>query len=160
MKLPKLSLSTGEYVVPEPGSYTMELASYTDPEPSSFDPDKLRFSMTFRIVDDADFEGVEVRQFYGWSMHASSKLFPVIRALRGGAEIDEDDEIDLDELIGRKVVGMVEVVEKPRRDNPAEMARFANVVGVSPLRRKKEAAPAGATNGKRKPAWEDDEDAA
>lgn len=152
MKLPKMSTSTGEFVVPEPGVYTMELLSYTEPAPSAFDPEKLRFSMTFGIVDDEEFEGAEVRQFYGFSMHPKSKLAPVVKALRGGMEIGEDEEIDLDELIGRRIMGTVDVVEKPRTDGTGT-ARFANLVAASPVKRRKTEAA------KTRPAW-DDEDAA
>lgn len=157
MKLPKLSTSTGEFVVPEPGIYKMELLSYTEPTPSAFDPEKLRFSMTFAIVDDEEFEGAEVRQFFGYSMHAKSKLLPVIKALLGGAEVSEDDEIDLDDLIGKRIMGTVDVTEKPRTDGMGT-ARFANLVAAAPLKRKKLAEETAAP--KRKSAWDDEEDAA
>lgn len=162
MKLPKLTKSTGEFKVAEPGVYKMELVSYTEPVEDRFNPDRQRFSMTFSIIEDVqgddEFAGCEVRQFFNYSMHERSKLVPVVQALLGGAEIDEDAELDLDDLIGRRVIGTVVISEKPRRDNPAEMARFANLASAAPIKKKK--ADAEAPAAKRKSAWDDEEDAA
>lgn len=162
MKLPKLSSSTGEFVVPEPGVYKMELVSYSEPEQSTFNPDKLRFSMTFTIIEDVqgddEFAGCDVRQFFGYSMHPKSNLYPVVQALLGGGEIPDDVEIDLDEMIGRRILGTIAITEKPRRDNPSEIARFANLASAAPIKKKKVEAEAAAA--KRRSSWDDEEDAA
>lgn len=160
MKLPKISSSTGEFKVADEGAYKMEFTAYTEPSTDRFNENRMRFMMTFTIVEDmegdTEFAGCEVRQFFSFSMHENSKLRPVVQALMGGAEIGEDDELELDELIGRRIIGTVTHSLKPRRDNPTEMARFANLGSATPIKKRKTTADAAVT---RKQAW-DDEDAA
>lgn len=157
MKLPMVTKGGSDYKVPEPGIYKMELLAYSDPVASKFNEDKTRFSVTFGIVDDDDFDGAEVRAWYDYDMNEGKKLYKLVRALMGGAEIGDDDEIDLDALIGKRIMGTVDVVEKPRNDGMG-MAKFANLMAAAPIKRKKVAEETAAP--KRKSAWDDEEDAA
>lgn len=145
MLLPRKSEATSEFIVPEDGVYTLELIGFDDPVASSFDADKERIKLKFAVIDDEEYDGVEVHQWYGVSMHVRARLYGVVKALRGGADIDEHEDIDLEDLIGKKVQGTLEQVTKPRRDNPEEKVTFANVVSVAPIRRKKNAVGTGAS---------------
>lgn len=145
MLLPRKSESTGDFVVPEDGIYTMELIGFDEPVESAFDPEKQRIKLKFQIVEDEEYDGVEVHQWYGLSMHIRAKLYPVIKALRGGEDIDEDEEVDLEDLIGKKIQGTLEQITKPRRDDASQTATFANLVAASPLRRKKTAVGTGSS---------------
>lgn len=145
MKLPRVVDSHGEFIIPDPGVYQMEFAAYGEPQPSRFDDGKLRIPLTFRICDGDEFDGAEIRQWYGWTMHPQSRLYPVIKALLG-RDPEEDEEIDLEDLIGRRIMGTVEIVEKPST-NGNGTARFANLVAAAPVRRKaKGGAPAPANS--------------
>lgn len=135
-----------EFQVPDPGVYLMEFVAYDEPGPSVYDPDKESIKLKFRIVDE-DFEGLELKQTYGWSTHPKSKLYPVLKALNGGADIDfdEPDEDgyypDLDDFLNKRFLGTIDTVTKPRRDNPKESATFANLVAASPVKKKKRTEP-------------------
>lgn len=135
-----------EFVVPDAGVYLMEFVAYDEPAPSSFDPDKESIKLKFRIVDE-DYEGVELKQTYGWSTHPKSKLYPVLKALNGGADIDFDEADedgnypDLDDFLNKRFLGTIDTVTKPRRDNPKETATFANLVAASPVKKKKRTEP-------------------
>lgn len=148
--LPKPSESQGDFTLPDPGMYTVEFIGYDGPEQSTFDPEKSIVWMRFNIINDDDFQGTEIKQLYGWSMHPTmSKLYPVVKALNGG-QYDDDAELDLDDLIGNTMLATVEHIEKASRNNPGEMRTFARITGAAPVRRKK-AKPAP------KPPVEDDE---
>lgn len=136
-QLPRKSESTGEFITPDAGVYTLEFMGYDDPVPSSFDEDKLRMKLKFEVVDDEEYEGVTVNQWYGVSMHVRSKLYPVIKALRGGQEIDEDEDINLDELIGARIQGTLDKIEKPDKNDPTRTIEFPVLVAASPIRKKK-----------------------
>lgn len=139
-KLPSPAQSQTEFVLPDPGVYTVEFTDYDGPKPSSFDADKETIELTFTIREDEDYEGQKIRQYFGFSMHPQAKLYGAVKALVGG-EIDEDEELDLDDLLGKRAMGTVTIKEKPRRDNPSEMARFPRIDAFSPIRRKKRRQP-------------------
>lgn len=152
--LPKPSESQGDFTLPDPGMYKVEFVGYDGPEQSTFDPEKSIVWMKFNILEDEDFQGTQIKQLYGWSMHPTmSKLYPVVKALNGGT-YDDDAELDLDDLIGNLMMATVEHVEKASRNNPGETRTFARITGAAPVRRKKpKPAPKPAVN-----EFDDDED--
>lgn len=135
--LPKPSESQGDFTLPDPGMYTVELISYDGPEQSMYDAEKSIVWLEFNILNDEDFQGTTIKQLYGWSMHPTmSKLYPVIKALNGGT-YDDDAELDLDDLVGNRMMATVEHVEKASKNNPGETRTFARITGAAPIRRKK-----------------------
>lgn len=150
----------------EEGIHKMRLTGVSDPVLSSFKKpngdDKWQVILTFQIDDeDSDSDGEELRFYASISMHPKSNMYPVVKALLGGQEIDADQEIDLDDLIGKHVLGTVTHVQKPSRNNPGQMATFANLTGFAPLRKKKktvEPAPSKTAKPAPKAAAQTDDD--
>lgn len=138
--LPSRNQSKGDFQIPDEGVYTAEFTAYGEAQVSQFDANKQRIELTFTIVDDDDFDGVEVKQWFGLTMHEQSHLYPVVKALLG-EEVDPDDEIDLEDLIGKRCQIAVVHKTKPRKDGSGE-ATFANIDSATPLRRKKKTAAA------------------
>lgn len=136
--LPSRNASKGEYQIPDEGSYVAEFTAYGEAQVSQFDANKQRIELTFTIVDDEDFEGLEIKQWFGLTMHEQSKMYPVVKALIGG-DVDPDEEIDLEDLIGKRCQITVTHTTKPRKDGTGE-ATYANIDSATPLRRKKKAA--------------------
>lgn len=142
--LPIPSESKAEFTVVEPGVYTLEFTNYDGPMTSNYDPDKETIQLEFTVRDDDEFDGSKIKQYYGFTMHPTmSKLYPVVKALLGGT-IDDDAELELSDLIGRKVLGTIDTVTKPRKDNPKEMSTFARLVSAAPLRRSRSRVAEGA----------------
>jgi hypothetical protein len=153
MKLPKVSESNAEFIVPDAGVYKMQFTEYDDPILSTFKKtngeDQYRIKLVFTIRDeDSEFDGADIYAWYGWSMHAKSKLYPIIKALVG-REIGEDEEPDLDDLLNNYIMGTLDVVTKPGDNGPRT---YANLVAASPVRKKKVVKPAPP------PVVEDDEE--
>jgi hypothetical protein len=144
MKLPKPSDSSADFIVPDAGVYKMEFTDYDEPTLSKYKnertgEDQYRIKLVFTIRDeDSDFDGVDIYAWYGWSMHPKAKLYPIVKALVGG-EIADDDEPDLDELIGKFIMGTLDTVTK---DSDTGKRTYANLVAASPVRKKKVVKPA------------------
>lgn len=159
MKLPKPSDSGGDFVVPEPGVYKMEFTDYDEPVLSTFKKkngdDQYRIKLVFTIRDEeSDYDGEEIWAWYGWSMHEKSHLYPVIKALLG-RDIEDDEEPDLDELLGKFIMG---TLDNKTKDNGKT---FANLIAASPVRRKgKEAKAPAKPAPKAEESDETEEDAA
>jgi hypothetical protein len=157
MKLPKPSESKGDFQVPDPGVYRMEFTSYDEPELSRFKKengdDAWRVKLEFVIRDEeSDFDGSKVMAWFSWSMHPKSKLYPIVKAMLG-REIDDDEEPDLDELIGTHIMGTLDH-KTSKRDDGSERT-FANLIAASPVRKKK---PSLAAPPKKAPAPVADDD--
>jgi hypothetical protein len=144
MKLPKPADSTADFVVPDAGVYRMEFTDYDEPALSKYKnertgEDQYRIKLVFTIRDEeSEFDGVDIYAWYGWSMHPKAKLYPIVKALVGG-EIADDDEPDLDELIGKFIMGTLDTVTK---DSDTGKRTYANLVAASPVRKKKVVKPA------------------
>jgi hypothetical protein len=137
MRLPKPSNSTAEFTVPDAGVYKMEFTDYDEPAISQYKKkngdDQWRIKMVFTIRDDDDYEGEEIWAWYGWSMHPKAKLYPIIKALLG-REIEEDDEPDLDDLVGKHIMGTLDNVTKTTENGTRT---YANLIAASPVRKAK-----------------------
>jgi hypothetical protein len=143
MKLPSPSSSTSEFIVPDAGVYKMEFTDYGEPVLGTFKKangeDAYRIKLVFTIRDEeSEFDGADIYAWYGWSMHPKAKLYPIVKALVGG-EIADDDEPDLDELIGKFIMGTLDVVTK---DSETGKRTYANLIAASPVRKKKIVKPA------------------
>lgn len=142
MKLPKPSDSNADFKVPEPGVYRMRLTDYDEPVVSTFKKkngdDQYRIKLVFTIEDpESDFHAEEIWAWFGWSMHPKSRLYPVVKALLA-RDIDEDEEPDLDDLVGKAIMG---TVDNTTRTVDGMEKTYANLVAASPVRRKKGDAP-------------------
>lgn len=174
--LPSQKSSTSEFSMPDEGIHRMKLLRYDEPTLSQYKKpngdDKWQVKMTFEIDDDeSESDGEQINYFASLSMHPKSSMYPFVKAALGGAEIDPDEEIDLDDLLGKHFLGTVTHVEKPSRTTPGTMATFANVTGFAPIRRKKKAQPDATPQKPATPApnakdadgddiWDDDETSA
>lgn len=162
MKLPKPSDSNADFVIVDEGVYRMEFTKYEGPLESTFRNDdgspKFRVKLFFTIRDDeSDFDGEVVSQYFGYSMHPTkSKLYPIVKAI-AGREPDEDEELDLDELLGRIVMGTVGH-DKKVKDGQERI--YANLVSASPVRKKKSAAAPPPPPVEEDDPFEEEEDAA
>jgi len=138
--LPKPSDSTGDFIVPEPGVYTLEFIGFDGPKQSPFDPDKQQIELQFEVVDDDEYTGVKIKKFCGWTMHKTmSALYPIVKGL-AGRDIEDDEDFQLDDCIGTKVQGTIVNVTKPSKRNPGEEVTFANIDSVVAIRRRRQAA--------------------
>lgn len=146
MRLPKPSASTSEFVVPDAGVYTMEFTDYNEPEISMYKKangeDQWRIKLVFTIRDDDDYAGEEIWAWYGWSMHPKAKLYPIVKALLG-RDIDEDEDPDLDDLLGKRIMGTLDNVTKTTENGTKT---YANLVAASPVRKAKVKAPTSAAS--------------
>jgi hypothetical protein len=139
MKLPAPSASTADFIVPDAGVYKMEFTDYDEPILSTYKNEKTgeakyRIKLVFTIRDEeSEFDGADIYAWYGWSMHPKAKLYPIVKALVGG-EIAEDDEPDLDDLVGKFIMGTLDTVTK---DSEMGKRTYANLIAASPVRKKK-----------------------
>ena len=146
-KLPSQNSSVADFVLPEEGIYRMRLIEVSEPILSQFKKkngdDKFQVIMTFKIDDDeSDSDGEELIYYASISMHPKSSMYAPVKALMGGVEIDPDDEIDLDELVNKYVLGTLTHVTKASTRTPGTMATYANITGFAPIRKKKKAVAA------------------
>ena len=162
MKLPKPSDSNADFVVVDEGVYRMEFSKYEGPLESAFKNDdgspKFRVKLFFTIRDEeSDFDGETVSQYFGLSMHPTkSKLYPIIKAI-AGKEPDEDEEFDLDGLVGRHIMGTVGHTKKVK--DGQEMV-YANLTSAAPIRKKKAVATPPPPPAEEDDPFDEDEDAA
>lgn len=139
--LPKPSDSTADFIVPDAGVYRMEFTKYEGPSLSTFKNDKgedqYRIKLFFCIRDEeSDFDGQAISAYFGYSMHPTmSKLYPIVKALLGH-EPDEDEDVDLDELVGKFIMG---TLDNKTKEKDGQKRTYANLIAASPIRKKKAA---------------------
>ena len=106
----------GDWVLPDVGFYTFELTDVREPrtEPNPFKEGEMRTSIALEwtIRGDEEFDGVDFLNFYTLSLHEKANLTPFVLALRGGKAFEEDEDLDLEEYIGRKIQGTITHREK------------------------------------------------
>jgi hypothetical protein len=137
--LPKPSDSTGDFVVPEPGVYTLEFTHYDGPKQSPWDEEKQVIDLHFEIVDDDEYGGHKMKKTCGWTMHKTmSSLYPMVCALFG-REIEDDEDVNLDDVIGVKVDGTIINTRKPSKRNPGQEVVFANIDSIAKKRGRRQA---------------------
>ena len=162
--LPSQNSSVSDFNLPDEGIYRMRLIDVSDPILSQFKTksggDKYQVKLLFKIDDDdSDSDGEELTYYASISMHPNSSMYPAVKALMGGQEIDPDEEIDLDDCIGKHVLGTLTHVTKPSTKNPGQMATFANITGFAPIRKKKKAVmTAPAPKDEDEDVWDDDDE--
>lgn len=135
--LPKPSESTGDFVTPEPGVYTLEFTRFDGPKISPWDENKQVIDLFFEITDDDEYDGHEMRKTCGWTMHKTmSSLYPIVCALHG-REIDDDEDVSLEDVVGTRVQGTITNTSKPSRNDPARTVTFANIDSVVAMRKRR-----------------------
>lgn len=139
--LPKPSESATEFTIVDKGVYTARFVTFDGPKVSRWDETKQAVEITFQITDDQEFEGVTIKKDYGWSMHPTAHLYKLVEALAGEG-LDPDAEMELGDLLDRRVMITVGHNVKPRRDNPNETIIFNRIDAVGPARRQR-SRPAG-----------------
>lgn len=145
MPLPKPSDSRGEFVVPEPGIYTMEFTKFNGPFTEMWNEQpREKIELFFEIRDDDEYEGVELKRKCGYSMHPTkSHLYPIVCALFG-RQIGGDENVDLEDAIGTIVDGSIVNVDRPSKTNPGETVTFANIESIAAKRKRRKKAEADA----------------
>lgn len=117
----------------------MEFTNYEGPMLSTFKSDKgedqYRIKLLFAIRDeDSDFDGQVISAYYGYSMHPTmSKLYPIVKALLGH-EPEDDEDVDLDELTGKFIMG---TLDNKTKEKDGQKRTYANLIAASPIRKKK-----------------------
>ncbi len=100
-----------DWVLPDEGFYTFELTGVREPrtEPNRYKPDEMRTSVALEwtIRGDEDYEGVNFLNFYTFSLHDLATLTKYVKALRGGQPFEEDEDLDLEDLIGKRIQGTI-----------------------------------------------------
>lgn len=150
------------FAVPDEGTHQARFMRYDDPLPSQYKNRDgeypLRIKLVYKITQ-GEFEGEEVSCFCDFDLNALNKnsIYHHLTALDPDAELTGDE--DLDDYIGKRCT--IKLVHKASKKNPDRV--FANIVEVSPAKRKPK--PAAEAKPKPKPAddtWdeESDEDAA
>lgn len=133
--LPKPSESTGDFIVPEPGVYTLEFVRFEGPRETTYEG-KTRevIDLFFEIMDDDEYAGVELKRTCGWTMHKTrSTLYPIVCALFG-REIADDEDANLEDVIGTQVDGTIVNTSKPSRNDPSKTMTFANIDAIAKKR--------------------------
>ena len=137
------------FVVPDKDWYEMELTSYDEPVPSAYlDKNTGEFPLRIRLVfaireevadDQVSFDGAEVSGWFDFETNKTGKksIYHVLVALRGGEEVTEDDELELDDFLGQRCRGLIDHAIKPSKNDPTKMLTFANVVEVQPVKRRR-----------------------
>jgi len=147
VQLPKREESSSEFVIPDEGTYTLVLDRLSEVRPSKFEdkdgnyPPEQEFY--FKIVNDEDFAGVELRVFVrtntfydGSKTGQPAKSFLIAKALLG-TEFNPNQPPDTDDLVGLKCTGTV--VHKKSVALDGTPRTFANLTGYAPLRQRKQA---------------------
>lgn len=147
VQLPRREESTTEFLLPDEGTYTLVLDRLSEERPSKFEdkdgnyPPEQEFY--FKIVNDPDFEGVELRVFVrtntfydGSGAGQPAKAYLIAKALLG-PEFDPDEPPDTNDLVGLKCTGTV--VHKKSIASDGTPRTFANLTGYAPLRRRRAA---------------------
>lgn len=161
MQLPKPKAGAEDFIIPDDGVYRCEFSQCKDPEPSRFPNDKGEYPLRFETVwtvrePESEFDGAEVREWFNWESctHERSKFYPFLKALLGrDYDEDEDDELDINDLLGKHVMLTLTTVTK--KNAQGQERTFSKPSGAAPIRKKK-AAEAPVKRAKPAPAEDDD----
>ena len=133
----KNSVPERTYPVPEPGPYTARLVGWSEPEPSKYaDRDTGEYPMVVKLRyaildwDEGDFEIASKK--VDPRFPDGKELSKHLKALLGRTP-DDDEEIDLEALIGKRV-GIVVV------HNDTGERTYANIDTIYPEKKAKKAA--------------------
>ena len=144
VQLPKPEQAVRDYLLPAEVQYTVVLDHLGEVTPSKFaDKDgnfPLEQSFFFKIVDDEEFDGVELRVFVrmSWwdgSVGQPSKSYLIAKAMLGD-QLDYDNPPDTDDLVGMRC--KANVVHKSSVGTDGGTRTFANLTGWAPMRRRKQ----------------------
>lgn len=150
IKAPTKEEAEAGFRVPEPDIYEMVLVGGGVEDfptrQASFNgevkPDKFQVRLTFSIVG-GEFDGVTFRQWFGFSLHPKADLRKLVDAILG-EPLGDGEGIDLLTLRQRRFRGVVEVNERPDRDDPRIMRRWAKLTKAMPSKRNEAKAAARA----------------
>lgn len=145
VQLPRREESSSEFIMPEEGMYTIRLDRLSEERPSRFESKDgiyhLEQEFFFRITDDDEFDGFELKVFVrvdtfydGSGAGQPAKVYQIAKALLG-PEFDPDEPPDTEDLVGRKCIGTI--AHKKIAGNDGGERTFANLVAYAPLRRSK-----------------------
>jgi hypothetical protein len=85
------------------------------------------YNFAFQIVENEDFDGEYVGHNAPGDLKVGNKLYKILTALNGGAELEINDEIDLDDYKGKKC--MVTVTSD-------EDSEYAKIVSFKAIKKK------------------------
>jgi hypothetical protein len=143
VQLPKREESSSEFVLPDEGTYTVELDRLSEERVGKFEDRDGNYhpeqEFYFRIVDDPDFEGCELRVFVrtdtfydGSGAGQPAKAYLIAKALLG-PEFNPDEPPDTEDLVGRRCMG--NIVHKKSVALDGSTRTYANLTGYAPLRK-------------------------
>jgi hypothetical protein len=122
----KLTFREINYEPMEPGSYEAIFMRYEGDEMEHGPV----FKLFFEITNDHEYEGKELSRLVSQKFNPQSHLFQTVQGLLG-RPIRPNEEIDLDDLVGRPCVLNV-------GHNVKERGTFEYIEGVNPAQRKKQ----------------------
>jgi hypothetical protein len=108
----------------EDGIYKAKLTKWQEKEGKS---GGSYYNFAFQIVDNEDFEGEYIGHNAPGDLKVGNKLYKILTSLNGGAELEINDEIDLDDYKGKKC--MVTVTSD-------EDSEYAKIVSFKPIKKK------------------------
>jgi hypothetical protein len=85
------------------------------------------YNLAFQIVDNEDFEGEYIGHNAPGDLKVGNKLYKILTSLNGGAELEIDETIDLDDYKGKKCIVTV---------TSDEDSEYAKIVSFKPLKKK------------------------
>lgn len=142
----------GDWEVPEEGVHAIVIADFglNAPRPYVYQGQvkegSYQIRLTFKVVGGPS-DGVEWKQWIGYSLGPRSRLTELLVAIRGGTPIPKENPdgsehvVKLEKYLNKPFKGMIAIDEKPRRDDPSRTVKFANIVSIKPMNG---AAPAAA----------------
>lgn len=147
VQLPKREESVSDYLLPDEDVYTVVLDRLSEERPGKYLNERTgeyppEQEFYFKIINDEEFEGVELRVFVrtdtfydgtGKSPNPA-KVFLIARALLG-ASFEPGMPPDTDDLVGLKCRGTV--THKKKVNSEGTEMTYANLTGFSPIRERK-----------------------
>ncbi len=123
-----MKLKADDYKPMEPGDYRAQFTGYEEVEEGAHGP----FVKYFFTVLDEEHAGRSLKGVTSTAFNPKSKSWAWIHALLG-RPIERGEEIELDDLVGRKVVLDIDHQQTDR-------GTFERIAGVRPIRKRKEEA--------------------
>ena len=114
-EIPSVQNSNRSFEPIPDGVYDLEITTISDPFDSTFDgKTKKQVIIEFTIVNDADYQGEKIREYYTISMHEQAKMYGLAKAVFG-ASLDKTKSIRPSWLMNKRIRGLIETPE-PRDD--------------------------------------------
>lgn len=132
-----LTMGNSDIECPPEDTYTVKFVQHSDIQQmeNSFKPGQMKnvIYLSFVIVDreydpefdERDWNGFEIRELFTVSLSERARLYPFVKALRGGGTIEEGEDVEIGDLIGKTIKATINKSEKgwPKLDAPIPARR-------------------------------------